>query len=249
MLTVLLFQHQSNTALLDQNRVLSQQQKANQDRLRVENERFLQPTSSGAGLNNGQQQEIATLRAEAVALNNQIAEKAKLREASRPEIPAQTESRQRQAEFGRAYNISRLATGEALIGYADAHDGLLPTNAMQLAPYMADELARAMEGSTLITNLDDMAFVMPCMQTNFGLDRFELLYQGRLKDLRQSPPEGVVVMREKQAQRISDSLWERIYFDGYGNSSIQSSPDGSFEKWESLRIPKTSRPLTTSSKP
>lgn len=247
-LTALVIQHQANARLRHQNQALSRSQ-GDLDRVRAENNRLRRSAADGTPAD-AQEREISRLRAEADALKKRAGETAQRRDQVPPASPGQPEVDPAVARVARAHLVHSVALGGALGGYIEDHHGQLPTNAVQLAPYMAQELAHAMKGGSMITNLEELTLALPSSQAEFGLDRFETLYQGRLKDLKATPLEGVIIMREKQARQTSDGAWERIYFDGLGNATVQSSPDGNFEKWEAIRLPRPNlKPAAASAQP
>jgi RNA polymerase sigma factor (sigma-70 family) len=106
--------------------------------------------------------------------------------------------------------------GKAVLEFASEHQGLFPTNLE-----------------------DAMEFLHPVAkaQTNMGPDQFELLYHGRTEALTNPPPEGAIILREKQPWLTPDGKWARLYVYGNGQGIFQVAPDGDFAKWESLRMP------------
>ena len=106
--------------------------------------------------------------------------------------------------------------GFAVLAFADKNQGRLPTNVEDATEFLPP-VAKA--------------------QTNVGPDQFEILYRGRLEDLTNPPPEGAIIMREKQPWLTPDGKWARNYIYGNGHGVIQVIADGDFAGWESLRMP------------
>lgn len=158
--------------------------------------------------------EIARLRqAESAAAKTRPAGPRKLVQENQPEpVDAELE----------AYNAQRVARlnagktwGQALLGYAEENDGLVPESLDQAASFLPENLADRM-GS-------------------FAADKYEMLYQGSLRDL--SAPAQTLVLREKEAMpNFREPGFARTYVFADGHSEVHSSPDGKFEEWEKARL-------------
>lgn len=104
--------------------------------------------------------------------------------------------------------------GLALQVYAIEHQGQLPTSIEELKPILGDVL-----------DPDGMVSGVP-------LDLFEFHVHGRAVGL--SEPEKIL-LREKQARRLPDGTWERIYSLADGSVHRVKRPDGDFSEFEKAR--------------
>jgi hypothetical protein len=102
----------------------------------------------------------------------------------------------------------------ALHIYAHEHQGQLPTTFEELKPLLGDVLDP--EGTV----------------TGVPLDLLEFHVHGR--DVRISEP-GLILLREKQARRLPDGTWERIYSLADGSVHRIKRSDGDFSEFEQAR--------------
>ena len=112
--------------------------------------------------------------------------------------------------------------GAALYNYASQHQGQFPASFQEAVPFFHEDLSAEDKAQTALT-----------------VDRYEILYHGRREDMTNPPPEGAILIREKQPWQTTQGTWARTYIYGNGGGTIHTEPDGNFEKWESVRIPKT----------
>jgi RNA polymerase sigma factor (sigma-70 family) len=221
----LIIQRQANVKLRESQERLRTQEAALREALATVGELSNRVAQAGGAPAStpSQDGELLRLRGEVGVLKRDLA--AAKTEAKRVPADPATDSRRyapvKQIEkmFGPGASVKMEYSkdlGFAVLGFADEHQGLFPTNAE-----------------------DAMEFLVPVAkaQTNVGPGQFELLYQGRLEDLTNPPPEGAIIMRTRQPWLTPDGKWARSYVYGNGHSVIQLAPDGDFTKWESLRMP------------
>ena len=113
----------------------------------------------------------------------------------------------------------------ALLTYASEHQGQFPSNFEQALPFLdADGISP-----------EERA------QTTQAADQYEILYTGRSADMTNPPPEAAIILRTKQPWQTSKGTWARAYIFGNGLGMIHTAPDGNFESWENIRMPKMVR--------
>jgi small-conductance mechanosensitive channel len=116
--------------------------------------------------------------------------------------------------------------GYALISYAEGHLDQFPVSLQDASSFLGpDDLTPEQKAQTAQT-----------------ADQFEMLYQGRREDMTNPPPEGAIMLREKQPWRTAKGEWARAYVYGNGGATIHTEPDGNFDRWEGPRIPKSTGP-------
>ena len=113
-----------------------------------------------------------------------------------------------------------------MIAYAEEHQDRFPASLQEASSFLGpDDLTPEQKAQTALT-----------------ADQFEILYQGRREDMTNPPPEGAILLREKQPWRTPKGEWAKAYVYGHGAATIHTEPDGNFEKWEGQRIPKLTLP-------
>ena len=197
-----------------------------------ENQRLTVQLKSAADAAEKTSTELARLRAQAGKLGQLEREMASLKSAQQPRKPAPA-PRLDDNPFDRFFGPGSDARvhdakiwGYALNAYAQEHQDRFPVSLQEATSFLGpDDLTPEQKAQTAHT-----------------ADQFELLYQGRREDMTNPPPEGAIVLREKQPWQTSKGEWARAYVYGSGGATIHTEPDGDFDKWESPRLPKTSRP-------
>ena len=101
--------------------------------------------------------------------------------------------------------------GSALRKYAREHEGELPANFDQAAPYFYQDQPSPRSGE------------------------FEMVFQGSLNELTAVPPEAVALLRERQAWPTPGGKWARIYVMAGGSPLVVESDD-SFQSWEAAHL-------------
>ena len=108
--------------------------------------------------------------------------------------------------------------GMALQVYATEHGGQLPSTFEELKPILGDALDP--EGTV----------------KGIPLELFEFHIHG--SDVRVLEP-GMILLREKQARKLPDGTWERIYSLADGSVHRIKRPDGDFSEFEKARTATT----------
>jgi hypothetical protein len=199
--------------------------------LQEENQRLAEQLEAATERTQADARELARLRGQASTMRQTEQENVRLkaeRESSTKE-PTQTEKEEAPYDrlFGAGSNMRMshaMRWGYALISYASEHQGQFPSSFEEALSFL---------GPDDVTP-DEKA------QTALTADQYEMLYHGRRENMTNPPPEGAIIIRGKQPWQTSEGKWARTYIYGNGFGTIHSEPDGNFEKWESVRIPKTS---------
>jgi hypothetical protein len=72
------------------------------------------------------------------------------------------------------------------------------------------------------------------IQSRFcGVDQFELVYQGSLRNL--TGTEDIILAREKEAVQSSGGRWARTYVFVDGHSGVHAETSHDFTAWEQQR--------------
>ena len=118
-----------------------------------------------------------------------------------------------QAEASKELAIAKLNYTKgwmvALFDYAQQHEGKLPPDLESATSFATEAVTK---------------------QTNLAPEQFEIVYNGSLNDVTNSP--SVIVIREKQPLQSPDGAWFRSYGFADGHSEIHKVQDGNFEPWE-----------------
>jgi prepilin-type processing-associated H-X9-DG protein len=208
-------QHGVNAACREENRLLRQRiaqwnapDQANQQRVE------LQPAvvSSSAG---DRAAELVRLRAEIESLKKELAERMQTAERDRSAL-AQAQAGQTAAEtalkqtlWSTRNNLSDW--GVAWTAYAGQNHGQFPVTFDQARPFLPDGVP---------------------IENDLVPSQFDIIYQGSMSNLDNSSQ--IVVLRQRNPVRTSGNAnWLRTYLFADGHCEIQSTTDGSFEKWES----------------
>jgi hypothetical protein len=199
--------------------------------LREENQQLSGQLKSAAEASEATSSELARLRAQIVTLRQLERQNASRR--SEQQSHKATAARQPDdSPFERFFGPGSEARvhdakvwGFALMAYAGEHQDQFPASLQEASLFLGpDDLTPEQKAQTALT-----------------ADRFEILYQGRREDMTNPPPEGAIMLREKQPWRTAKGEWARAYVYGSGAAIIHTEPDGNFEKWEGPRIPKLAR--------
>ena len=236
----LLIQHQAQVKLRENDSRLRQQESqvvelmAEQQRL---SNRVAQANSS---LAQDRSAELVKLRSEAEALRKQTNELGNQRAGNRRSRPWQPASRPvsttgsnrssssdvvsdsisedyKEQLYRIAAGKDNRSTGDArnlsrgVRFYAREHQGELPSNFDQAAPYFYKD------------------------QESPQTSEFEMVYQGSLNELTNVPLEAVALIREHQAWPTPDGKWARIYVMAAGEVRVVESDDN-FQSWEAEHI-------------
>jgi len=197
--------------------------------LREDNQRLRDQLKTAAEASEANSRELLRLRAQAGTSRQVQQENARLKSerdrlAEQPPTPSPEEPPWDRL-FGQGGNAKMqhaMRWGTALINYASQHQGQFPTSFQEAAPFMDEDLSA--EGKA---------------QTASTTDQYEILYHGRREDMTNPPPEGAILIREKKPWQTTQGTWARTYIYGTGAGTIHTEPDGSFEKWEAPRLPKS----------
>lgn len=187
-----------------------------------------------------EREQLLALRGEVGPLREAARELEKLREENRRLAagaagggPARAEAQETEEEMirradeetKRAVGIMRLNFGKcwalAFFLFADAHDGRMPTSFAE-----ADKFFPENQRSVLSV---------------FDTDRFEIVYQGRLRDI--AEPGKTIVLREREPFSVHSGEAQaggrplaKTYAFADGHSEIHAGEAGDFEAWERERI-------------
>ena len=193
--------------------------------MRDENQRLTEQLRASNEQAQSNLSELTLLRAQTgtvLQLKQENAElKAKEDRAATQSPQAQTDSFDIMYGTGAHLRVrSGMRWGLALLEYASNHQGQFPSSFQEAVPFLGKD--------------------NESQQAASKADQYEMLYQGKLDGMTNPPPEGAIIVREKQPWRTPDGAWARTYIYGNGVGTIQTDPDGDFEKWEGPRIPKSS---------
>jgi hypothetical protein len=174
--------------------------------------------------------ELARLRAEAGKIRKLEAENAHLKsnqEESTKATPVSTpDGLPYDGFFGPGSNTrmhNAMRWGYALTTYAQAREAKIPGNLQEISSFIGPEDFTAEQKAEI----------------GRTADQFEVLYHGRLEDMTNPPPEGAILLREKEAWQTTSGEWARVYIYGNGHGTIHTDPTGRFESWEAPRIEKS----------
>ena len=203
--------YQAQAKLRDRDALL-QQQTDQLAQLLEENARLSNLVSQATGTaDQDQSRELLKLRGEVGLLNQKLAAAKIQQERVRREVQAKTEADF--AEQQKVIAIAKMIYAKAWVlafwQYADQHQGQLPTNFEQAAPFLPDEAKGQAELTT---------------------DQFEITYQGSLKDM--TNRQSIIVIREKESTQDQDGGAHRAYGFADGHSEIHKAVDGNFQPWE-----------------
>jgi RNA polymerase sigma factor (sigma-70 family) len=211
--TPLVLQHQAGAKLRDQDGSLQQQQ-GQLAALQAEHERLSNAAAASAQAGS-QPEELRRLRAEASALQQQTSAVARLREENRrlkaPAGQPQTALQAREAVMLTMGHSKQWTL--ALLMYAADHQDQAPTDFEQAKEFLAKDSQAELEAAA---------------------GQFELVYQGKWSAVKK--PATTVVIREKQARKMPDGRWAKVYGFADGHSQVQYTTDGNFEAWEKEHI-------------
>jgi hypothetical protein len=175
--------------------------------------------------------ELARLRGQVTTMRQTEEENVRSKVEHEGSAKQRTQTEEEEAPYDRLFGAGgnmrmrhAMRWGYALISYASEHQGQFPSSFEEASSFL---------GPDDVTP-DEKA------QTALTADQYEMLYHGRREDMTNPPPEGAIIIREKQPWQTSKGTWARTYIYGNGVGTIHTEPDGNFEKWESVRIPKTS---------
>jgi len=197
--------------------------------LRDENQRLRDRLKEATEASEANSRELLRLRAQAGTSRQVQQENARLKserdrlaEQPSPPPPAEPPWDRLFGQGGNAKMQHAMRWGTALINYASQHQGQFPTSFQEAAPFMHEDLSAEEKA-----------------QTGSTANQYETLYRGRREDMTNPPPEGAILIREKQPWQTTQGTWARTYIHGNGAGTIHTEPDGNFEKWEGPRIPTT----------
>ena len=200
---------QNAQAKIRQDEATLQQQSAQLAQLRADN---TPSAASAPGGNLNTPEELARLRNEVAALRLQTNDLAMLREANRQRLaarpPAGGNSPLRtQAERMARMNFAKQAM-VAFILFAQKHGDYFPTNIVDAADFLPENLRAK-------------------------TDDFEVLYQGKLRDV--PNPANTIVLRGTDSWQ-NNGKWVRIYAFADGHIEVANTPNNDFSDWESRHI-------------
>jgi RNA polymerase sigma factor (sigma-70 family) len=201
---------QNAQAKIRQDEAALQQQSAQLAQLRADN--TPPSTASAPGGNPNTPEELARLRDEVAALRLQTNDLATLREANRQRLAARppaggSSPLRTQAERMARMNFAKQAM-LAFILFSQKHDDYFPTNIVDAADFLPENLRAK-------------------------TDDFEVLYQGKLRDV--SKPAETIVLRGTDSWQ-NNGKWARIYAFADGHVEVANTPDNDFSAWESRHI-------------
>jgi hypothetical protein len=193
--------------------------------LHGENERLREALNAAAERSEKDKRDLIRLRAQVGTLRQLEQENERLkteRDRSTNQVPQpQTEANPYDIKYGQGATARLrhgMRWGLALISYVSEDQKKFPASLQEVA--------------RLLANDEEAAGVVPTA------DKYEILYHGRLADMTNPPPEGAIILREKQPWLTTDGQWARAYVWGDGKGMIHTEPDGNFDRWESPRMPK-----------
>jgi len=197
---------QKAQAKMRQDEATLQQQSAQLAQLRADNAATAAASAPGGNLNTPE--ELARLRDEAAALRLQTNDLAMLREANRQRLAAQPSSSgssplRNQAERMARMNFAKQAM-VAFILFAEKHEDYFPTNIVDAAEFLPENLRAK-------------------------TDDFEVLYQGKLRDVPNAA--NTIVLRGTDTWQ-NNGKWARIYAFADGHVEVANVPDNDFSAWE-----------------
>jgi len=201
---------QKAQAKIRQDEAALQQQSAQLAQLRADN---TPPSAASApGGNPNTPEELARLRDEVAALRLQTNDLAMLREANRQRLVARPPAGGNSPLHTRAERIARMNFAKqamvAFILFAEKHDDYFPTNIVDAADFLPENLRAK-------------------------TDDFEVLYQGKLRDV--PKPAETIVLRGTDTWQ-NNGKWARIYAFADGHVEVANTPDNNFSEWESRHI-------------
>jgi hypothetical protein len=199
--------------------------------LQEENQRLVDQLKRATERAQADARELAQLRGQAGTIRQLAEENARLKtereRAAKQSTPTKEEEGPYDRLFGAGGNLRMrhaMRWGYALISYASEHDGQFPESFQEASAFLGPDDVTPEEKA----------------QTTLTADQYEILYHGRREGMTNPPPEGTIIIREKQPWQTIKGTWARTYIYGNGAGTIHTEPDGNFDKWESVRIPKTS---------
>jgi len=227
---VLVVQQKQETARIKAEVATLREQAAAAQTLQDENQHLRDELKATTETSEANSQELLRLRAQVATVRELKQENARLMSERGRMTNAPTQEQAEGDSFDRAFGQgaharNRLAMrwGTALRKYAFEHQGQFPTTFQDAVPFLHEDLSADEIARTIAT-----------------ADQYEILYHGRIDDMTNPPPESAIVMREKEPWQTSKGTWARNYFFGNGSGTLHIEPDGHFESWEALRIPKSS---------
>ena len=220
--TSIVIRHQAQVKLRE-NEAVSRQHYNQLTKLSTEHQRLsnlvVRATSSPA---DDQTAELAKLRNEAEMLRKQTNEFGKelaenhrsgpSQTAVNPEdYPEQYYAQRNQISAGKTADAHTLSV--VLVNYALEHQGELPSNLDQVAPYLAKR---------------HMSLT--------GTNDFEIVYQGSINELTNVPLRAVALVRERQAWLTPSGKWARVYAPVADGMAEVVESDDNFRSYEAEHI-------------
>ena len=211
-------------ALQEENNSLRRQREA----LTLETSRLsnqLSQAYSARTADDQKSRELMRLRGEVSTFKRELANARKAGERyAPPQIQTEAASQDESAKpMSRARDAKIL--GYAFHAYASSHDDQFPSDFAQAVPYIAEGLRSDLNPGDVMR--DEDAFI--AQVTN----RFEIIYYGSPTN---SPPEGVILLREKQPTQSASGSWIKAYCFVDGTGQIHEEADGNFEAWENKHM-------------
>lgn len=199
--------------------------------LQEENQRLRDQGKTATDTSQATARELLRLRAQAGAMRQLEQDNARLK-SERDLAVKQAAQEQPEPDgpydrlYGQGANTKMrhaMRWGIALSMYSRQPEGLFPERLQEVVPFLPADLSAEDKAQTALT-----------------ADQYELLYHGRLEDMTNPPPEGAIIIREKQPWQTTQGAWARAYIFGDGHGLVHSERDGKFESWEGPRLPKLS---------
>jgi hypothetical protein len=197
--------------------------------LSQENQRLSDQLKSATEAAEANSRELSRLRAQIGKLRLLEQENARLKSEHDQSAKAPSTTRPNELPYdgffgpgsnGRMHDAMRW--GYALTAYASEHQGQFPASLQEASSLLGpDDVTPEQKAQTALT-----------------VDQFEMLYHGQREDMTNPPPEGAILIREKQAWQTTSGEWARAYIYGNGFGTIHTEPDGNFQRWEGPRTPK-----------
>jgi hypothetical protein len=223
--TPLAIQYQENSLLKQQNRILkTQADQAAADQAKYDELRLQQNTSLQELVRlRKEHDELLKLRGEVGPLRRKLADLEKqqgIKQAAAPAAPVAVDPSDEPLdpvmEAFKQQAILRMNTAKNLVlgfhQYANDNQGNLPKSFAEILPYLDDD-----------------------MKNSDAQDRFEILYQGKISDIKS--PANTILVRESQAMNGPSGNWVRTYGFMDGHSEVHSEATEDFSQWERSRLP------------
>jgi hypothetical protein len=220
-LAVALILHRNTRVKLRENDAELHRQDQRRNELIAEQQRLSNQLAEAKSAPNSQEDELATLRSQALTLQRQTNDlgaqlkshgKARASQpASKPE-PRPPEYWAQLHRLAGAKARDAVSLSQAFLTYASDHQGRFPSSFEEVATYLRKE---------------NMEFS--------GTNQFDIVYRGSLEELKGIPGGAVVLIRDRQTWTAPSGKQARIYGLANGSSRIVESDDD-FKAWEAEHI-------------